>query len=292
MSTILNSTRPIVHWPTSPRDAARLLAELGTDGEVLAGGTWILRAHVRGEQQRSNYVSLHQLTGLREVGTGKDVTLGAMLTHSDIAAINGGTAFSCVAEAAGVSAFPQVRNTATLSGNIATTAFAEADLVPALLAADAELELCTPTGFSRLDIQSYLASRGNRPTGELITRVTVRTPSTRHSAFERITVRAAGEYAIANVGVSIDLDEDGTVEGARIAAGSVEPVARLCEAAAAELTGQSLHDTAIDRAGAAAAAECTARDGVDAPGWYRLAVLPTLIRRALKRVERTSAAST
>ncbi|GAA5117626.1 FAD binding domain-containing protein [Haloechinothrix salitolerans] len=289
MSTILtrSNPRPHVHSPASAEDAARVLAELGTAGEVLAGGTWILRSQLRGEQQRSNYVSLHHLPELRQVHTGENVTLGAMLTHTDIAETHGGTAFSCVAEAARTSAFPQVRNTATLSGNIATTAFAEADLVPALLAADAEIELCAPSGFSTLDIQSYLASRANRPLGELITRVSVPTPATRRSTFERLTVRATGEYAIANVAVSVDVDEDEIVRHARIAVGSVEPVARLCESAATELIGHSLSDdAAIARAGTAAAEECTARDGLDAPGWYRLAVLPTLISRAARRIER------
>jgi hypothetical protein len=28
----------------------------------------------------------------------------------------------------------------------------------------------------------------------------------------------------------------------------------------------------------------SARDGADAPGWYRLAVLPSLLRRALLRL--------
>jgi carbon-monoxide dehydrogenase medium subunit len=77
---------------------------------------------------------------------------------------------------------------------------------------------------------------------------------------------------------------DGVVGSARVAVGSVEERARLCEAAAAALAGGVLdHDSAVE-AGRAAADECTGRDGVDAPGWYREAVLPTLVRRAVTRL--------
>ena len=109
-------------------------------------------------------------------------------------------------------------------------------------------------------------------------------PPGRGSAFERLTVRAQGEYPIVNVAVSVDVAAD-VIMDARVAIGSVEPVARLCTGAAAQLIGRPAGDpAAAEAAGEAAAAELTAREGLDAPGWYRLAVLPALVRRAVARI--------
>jgi carbon-monoxide dehydrogenase medium subunit len=172
-----------------------------------------------------------------------------------------------------------VRSVATVGGNIAAVGFPEADLVPALLAADAAVVVAAPGGERTEELVAYLASRGTRPAGELIVRVVVPAPAGRRSAFERLTVRGGGEYAIASVALTVDLD-GAAVSAARIAVGGVEEVARLSPAAAAALVGGPLDDAVAERAGQAAAAECTAREGLDAPGWYRLAVLPALARTA------------
>jgi carbon-monoxide dehydrogenase medium subunit len=112
----------------------------------------------------------------------------------------------------------------------------------------------------------------------------VPTPPGRRSAFERLTIRGGGEYAVASVAVSLTVDDAGVVSDARVAVGSVEEQARLSAAAAAVLVGSPLAATTAQDAGAAAAEECAGRDGLDAPGWYRLTVLPSLLRTAVARL--------
>jgi carbon-monoxide dehydrogenase medium subunit len=205
--------------------------------------------------------------------------IGALTTHRDLAerlAADGPLA--ALARAAATSAFPAVRNVATVGGNLCAGPFPEADLVPALLALDAEVEVAGPGGRSRRPVQAVLDERPAR--GELVVAVHVPAPAGRHSGFERLTVRGGGEYALASIALSVDLAPDGTVAAARVAVGAVEHRARRCPAAEAALTGRRLDDEAVDAAGHAAAGELESRDGVDAPGWYRLAVLPALARRA------------
>lgn len=279
----------VVHIATSMREAAAMLADLGEEGDAIAGGTWVMRSPHRHVPTRREYVALKRIPELWGVSVAESVDIGAMTTHAELGATEAGPAFSCVREAARESAFPQVRNVATVGGNLRAIGFAEADLVPAMLAAQARLELTSPSGTAEEGVHDYLATRDSRPPGELIGRVRVPTPSGRFSAFERLTVRAAGEYPIVNVAVSVDVD-DGVVRDARIAVGSVEPVAKLCTSAAEALIGQRLDDPgAVESAGAAAAGELNARDGLDAPAWYRIAVLPALIRRAIARVDPGSA---
>jgi aerobic carbon-monoxide dehydrogenase medium subunit len=86
--------------------------------------------------------------------------------------------------------------------------------------------------------------------------------------------------------VSVDLDADGVVTAARLAAGAVEEVATQVEAAAAVLVGRRPDRASGEEAGRAAAAALTGRDGLDAPGWYRIEVLPALAGRCVARLAR------
>lgn len=287
MTTTL--ARGTVHLAASLTEASAILADLDGAGHALAGGTWIMRGPLRAEEVAERYVALRRIPDVHGSATGELVDLGSLLTHTDVAAIDGGPAFAGVRDAARLSAFPQVRNVATVGGNLAATGFAEADLVPALLAADAQVVLHLGDGLSTESLADYLASRAERPAGEVITRVRVPAPNDRVSAFGRQTLRAAGEYAIANVAVSVDV-VNARVRSARVAIGSVETTARLCPASSAALvdralTGPEAIDAAATAAAAAAADELTPRDGLDAPDWYRLAVLPALFRRALSRLD-------
>jgi aerobic carbon-monoxide dehydrogenase medium subunit len=227
----------------SVEDAQALLAE---GAEPLAGGTWVMRSGLRGEPMARRYVALAGIEALRQVTrTNGTLTIGALVTHAELAELD---APQALVEAAAASAFPSVRNVATLGGNLCATGFAEADLVPALLALGATV---------RVDERSVPIE--DFTPGGLVTAVEV--PVGRVSAFERLTVRGAGEYAVASVAVSA---EEG-MRDLRIAIGSVEERPRLC--------GEPL--------------TCVGRDGSDAPGWYREAVLPALLERAVARLERS-----
>jgi carbon-monoxide dehydrogenase medium subunit len=267
-----------------PASLSEAVGELQAGGTALAGGTWIMRAAHRDEAFDAVYVALDRIAELRAVQERDGaVALGALLTHDELAAYDGSPALGALATAAARSAFPAIRSTATLGGNIGAVGFAEADLVPALLALGASVELVSPQGESTASLETYLASRGQRPAGELIARVVVPTPAGVSSAFERLTVLGGGEYSVANLALSVTL-QDGVVRAARVAVGSVEEVARLCPAAAEALVGERLDAAVAERAGKVAAQECTGREGLDAPGWYRLAVLPALLRRATSRL--------
>jgi len=273
---------PAVRTPTSVEDALDALAALGADGAPLAGGTWIMRAPLHGRPMHACYVALSGVAELSSIAVdGAAATLGALATHADIAALDGGPGpLGALAEAARRSAFPAIRTVATLGGNICAAPFPEADLIPALLALDASVQVATAAGAEELPLHAYLAARGSRPAGELVLGVAVPTPEGRSSWFARLTIRGGGEYAVASVAVSVDV-EGGRVREARVAVGSIEDVARRVPAAEAALRGSSLEPDAVAAAGRAAAEEVASRDGVDAPGWYRRAVLPSLVREAV-----------
>lgn len=286
--TASTGSDPVVR-ATSLAEALDALADAGDRGAPLAGATWVMRSRLRSEPRKDVYVSLAGVRELAGVSVNGALQAGALATHADLAGAGLTGALAVIGEAAATSAFPAVRNVATLGGNLAARPFPEADLVPALLAAEARIRVATRDGERSVGVDEYMRSRDQRPTGELIAGVEVPAPAGRLSAYERLTVRGGGEYPIAAVAISVDLDADGVVRDARVALGSVEPVACLSEAGAAALIGSPLGDEAAERCGTEAAAEAHPREGLDAPAWYRTAVLPALVRRAVGRItsERT-----
>ena len=276
-----------VHRARTVDEAVALLDRLGEEGGPLGGGTWILRAPLRRAPVKPHYVAVRDIPEMAAVVRGDPTRLGALCTHAELGALEHGTGpLGALAEAARRSAFPAVRNVATLAGNLAAQPFPEADLVPALLAGEGVLELARADGRELLDAATYVADRDQRPPGELIVSVSLPAPATRRSWFERLTVRHAAEYSLASVAISLDVDADGLVTDARAAVGAVETLPRRLEAAESVLRGAALQELAGAEAGHAAADELHPRDGLGAPGWYRQAVLPELFSRACARVRR------
>jgi len=257
------------------------LAERGSDGAPLAGGTWIMRAPIRHETHKPAYVALSSLSDLKTIAiSNRSVEIGAGASHSSIAtALADMPEFAVLAHAAGHSANPAVRSVATVGGNLCASAFAAADLVPALLCLDAKVEIAARGGAERMSVERFLAARHSLEPGRLLTKIVIpRIPA--RTAHARLPLRKAGDYPVAIVSLAIVLDDAGKVATARIAVGSVETVARRWERLEAGLCGDILDPQEASLAALRLSDDFTGRDGIEAPGWYRVSVLPALVRRA------------
>jgi carbon-monoxide dehydrogenase medium subunit len=271
---------------TSLADAVAALAERGRAGAPLAGATWIMRAPVRGEQQHHAFVGISRIDELRRVDiSDREVSIGACTTHAELAAALASLPdCRALAQAAGHSANPAIREVATVGGNICTLAFAAADLAPALICLDAELEFETSAGSERLPVARFLELRASLEPGYLVRRVIVPRIS-RRSAHVRLPLRKAGDYPVAIVSLALTWDADDLVESARVSVGSVEAVSRRWERLESSLVGQALDPQfAVDKA-RSFCGEFQGRDGVEAPGWYRVKVLPVLVGRAIRAIQ-------
>lgn len=258
------------------------LAEGGSAAAPLAGGTWIMRAPIRHEPLKSRYVAIGKIPELHAITvTTKTIEIGAAVTHAALAAALAELSeFDVLTTAAGRAANPAIRGMATIGGNLATTAFAAADCVPALLCLDAEVEIASRNGPERISLEQFLTIRSTLAPGRLLQQIIVPRRGCK-SAHARLPLRQAGDYPTAIVSLAVNLDDTGRVRTARVAVGSVEPVARRWERLEAALAGHPLDATKAADAAATLADDFTGRDGVDVPGWYRVRVLPGLVRRAV-----------
>jgi carbon-monoxide dehydrogenase medium subunit len=231
-------------------------------------------------------ISLHRLDELAVLETGGRIALGARVTHRTIErtpAFGGG--LRALVEGAQVIGGRQVRNVATVGGNIANASPA-ADLVPVLLTLDAGAHLVGPDGERGIALDALLVGPGQTAlrSGELLTRVTMDAPPP-HSAtaFLKAGRRKAMEISVVCVAARLTLDasRERCLE-ARIALGAVAPRTVRARAAERALEGAALEPARMGRAAEAALADCDPIDDVRASARFRRHLVVTLVRRALE----------
>ncbi len=107
------------HAPQSVAEAASILANEGPEAMILAGGTDLLPNMKRRQQTPKHLVSLSGIKSLRDVRNGTDISIGAGLSLSALLE-NQSVQQNCNAlwQSARLVATPQLRNRATLGGNI------------------------------------------------------------------------------------------------------------------------------------------------------------------------------
>ena len=266
------SLRPSLLWPTVASKSA-----------PIAGATWIMRAPIRQEPFDRTYVAIGKIDELRRVDiSGREIAIGACVTHAQLAAALANVPECNALTVAGrrAAANPAIRQVATIGGNLCTAGFAASDLVPALLCLDADIEVATP-GWHRADADCPIPreARQRLPPATLLTRIIIpRNPA--RSVHVRLPLRKAGDYPVAILSLAAAIGPDGSIEAVRVAVGSVETVARRWETLEAELRGRRLDPQTAFELADANAATFEGRDGIEAPGWYRVKVLPSLVRRA------------
>ena len=275
------------HEPTSVREAVELGARFGADGCFLAGGTDLLVQIRRGQILPRHVVSLHRVPGLDAIETNGSIALGALVTHRRLERAAGFRgALAALSESAAVVGGHQIRNVATVGGNIVNASPA-ADVVPVLLALDATLDLLGPDGERSLPLEAFASAPGvtaRRP-GELVTRARCpRLAPNSATAFLKAGRRRAMEIALVCVAVRLTLDasRERCLE-ARIALGAVAPVTLRARAAERGLQGRPLTAPVMAEAGRAAAGECQPITDVRASARYRALLVATLVERALAR---------
>ncbi len=215
----------------------------------IAGGTDML---VRPLPESGVLVDVSAVDGMAFIeARGEDVRIGAATTVASICGHQALAArLAALGQAAGQFGSAQIRNRATIGGNIANGAPA-ADLVPVLLAADARLVLLKPGGLRR---EVPLAADACMP-GDLITEIIL--PSAGNSstsAFVKLGPRS--DLAISRICLALVAGfENGRFGAVRLAAGALGPFARRLPTAEAALSGRSLDASTLRDFIAALAAE-------------------------------------
>jgi len=276
------------HQPAGVAEALDILAHYGPQAAVIAGGTDLLVNMKHGKLSPRQLVGLEridQMNGL--AGDNGSLVIGPRFTAAALAASNelNGAARVLALGAAALGS-PQVRNRATVGGNVCTARPA-ADMCLPLLALGAKALLAGPNGPRELPLDEFFLGPGQtaKEPGELLTGLSIPKPVDGSGAgYEKLGLRKALEIALVNVAATLWLEPDGqTIKQARVALGAVAPTPLLSPGAEAELLGQEAGEEAFTRAARAAAAD--ARPITDHRGSadYRRDMVQVLTRRALRQ---------
>ena len=245
---------------------------------ALAGGTALVPEIARDGGGDQTFVDIGQLGDLGELRLAADHALLGSLATLDRIAENDSLQrdFCTLTEAARAVGNPQVRRAATLGGNVAL-AHAGADLLPALLALEAEILFRDRAGECRLPVSEFAA------TGRLITGVKIPLRRTARSAFRKFAWRRASGITIVHC-AAVCTFERNVVASARLIGGGAGMRALRLAAAEEVITSHELTPALIAEAAEAAQGEI----GFDPAGWpsaaYRRRLLAAGIRETLTKL--------
>ncbi len=267
-------------------DALTALADRGRAATPLAGATWIMRAPIRREGLARSYVAISKIDELRRVDIlDSEIRIGCCVTHAMLAAALADIPeCRALAQAAANSANPAVREVATVGGNLCAADFAASDLAPALICLDAGLDLERPSGSERMSVEDFLQIRAVIEPGCLVSRIVLPRVA-RRSAHIRLPLRKAGDYPVAIVSLAATFDSSGAVVSANVAVGSVEATARRWTRLEADLIGRRIDPQRAAEKAKEYSSDFHGRESVEAPSWYRVKVLASLVRRAVQALQ-------
>ena len=193
--------------------------------------------------------------------------------------------YQALSQGAELVASVQIRNRATVVGNICNAA-PSADTAPGLMVLGAKVRIAGPKGRRSVSVEDFFLGPGQTALkrGELVTGIQVPAPATRTgSAYERHTIRQAMDIAVVGVGVSVTLaPRTGACEDVRIALGAVAPTPIRARSAEGILRGERFTDELIDAAAEAAAAEAKPITDVRSSAEFRCELVRVLTRRMVE----------
>ncbi|MBZ5586864.1 MAG: xanthine dehydrogenase family protein subunit M [Acidobacteriia bacterium] len=279
------------HRPRSIPEAVRLLRLKGRGARVVAGGTDVI------VQADREIRALVDITGLgldyiRKNGDGW--AIGATATMSSVANSAAMRAFAAgiIAAAAATCGSVQLRNMATVGGNLANASPA-ADLAIPLLALDATAVAAGERGRRGMPLADFFTGPGKTSLdGRLLVEVLIPLPPRGRTgwSFQKLG-RTEVDISLVSLAAGLQLDAKGRVKFARIAMGAVGPMPLRARAAEQTLAGHALDENLIGAAAAAAAREAQPISDLRASAEYRRDMCGALTARALRECARQAGCS-
>lgn len=279
-----------LHEAANVHDATALLSKYSPDVRLLAGGTDVLvelKTKPNGVRHLVTVSRIDPMHGITEDAEGLRIGALTTITEIDESPLIC-AAYEILRDAARQMATLQVRNTATMGGNIAG-ANPCADMPPVLMVLNATALLMSSNGQRTVPLRAIII--GPRETvlekDELLAAVLIPHPPARFGAAQaRFGLRNGNAIAVASVAASLVLNADGTVHDARIALGAVAPAPVMVEDARLWLEGRQLNTVAAGEAAQAAMQAAQPISDLRGSAEFRRELVGILTRRALKAAEK------
>src|SRR5262245_47621219 len=273
------------HDPAALGEALDLLAAYGDGAKVLAGGQSLMPMLNFRLARPDHVVDINRIAGLSSVEVGPDggLTLAALvrqrtLEHSPLIREQ----CPLITQAMPFVGHPQIRARGTLGGSL-SHADPAAELPAVITALDGRLTLRSTAGHRTVIADEFFVSPLTTAIApdELLTEIALPPwPQRTGSSVQEVAIRR-GDFALAGVAVTLTVDDEHRVAGARIVCFGVGPRPMPAADAARSLVGGAASARAFEDAGRLASNFVVPVDDIHASRAYRRRVIGVLTRRAL-----------
>ena len=309
------------HPPATLADAASLLAESPGTSAIAGGGTDLFPKMKRRQMFPTTVISLAAVPGLRGIerrDTG--CVIGASTLLAEIAASS--DVPPVLASAASEVASPQIRNTATIGGNLCLDtrcnwidmsdpwrqasgyclkdggdtcwvaprgdrcwAISSTDLAPVVIALDASVRLTSVRGDRVIAAEDLYRNDGIAYQTKAPDEILVEVTipdSSRSATYRKLRRRGSIDFPLLGVAVAAAFDGDGACTSARVVIGGVSSAPMRVTEAEAHLLGRHLTDEVIAETAQLATSPIRPQDNTDMGSRYRKWMTAVHVERALR----------
>lgn len=277
------------YQPLSLDEALVYLQKSPSTTKLLAGGTDLI-IQMRERPIEADYIvdlaNVPELKGIKK--DGDNLIIGSMVTFAEIGhnhLIN--EYVPLLAKAAASVGSPQIRNTATIGGNIANAATA-ADSLPALLALEAKVSLQKVDAQKVVGIEDILIGTNKTciEPDEILTKIIIPIPQANTAmAFIKLGRRKALAIARLNLALTLSLDIERKTKKATLALGAVGVTAYRVPQVEELLVGKPINENTITAACSLISQVVSEKLGTRPTVSYKKTVAKAALSKALENIK-------
>jgi carbon-monoxide dehydrogenase medium subunit len=278
--------------PATIPEAIALLQQYGEDAKILSGGQSLIPMMKLRIARPAYLVDINHITGLSYVKEeGGFLKIGGLTREAELEAsplIH--TRYPILVDTAHVIADPQVRNLATVAGNLAHGDPAN-DHPATMLALGAQIVATGARGERVIPIEGFFVSLFSTALqqGEILTEIRIPVPPARSGGAYSKLERKVGDFATAAVAAQVTLDDKGAVQRAGIGLTNVGATPIKARKAEDFLRGKKIDEANRAQAAQLAADEAQPSSDLRGPAEYKKGLVKELAKRSLSRAAERAA---
>jgi len=272
--------------PNTISEAIALLQRHGEDAKILSGGQSLIPMMKLRIARPGYLIDINRISGLSYITEeGGFLKIGGLTREAELESSPVIRAkYPILLDTAHVIADPQVRNLATVAGNLAHGDPAN-DHPATMLALGAQVVATGAHGERIIPIEEFflsLFSTALQP-GEILTEIRIPVPPARSGGAYLKLERKVGDFATAAVAAQVTLDGKGAAQRVGIALTNVGPTPIKAKKAEDFLRGKKLDEANIRQAAQLAAEDAQPSSDLRGPAEYKKGLVKELAKRSLSR---------